>query len=150
PGRSREALAQAIERSREALSMRLFEAVANADKTATMLAQGGLEFVLQAEKRPLVDYLVLRFRTGDPLYEQLFVGEQLKQVHLEPLADDARGPFRARVAELEQRAFRELVGAQVSGEDAAALDDVLDRMYRTVLAEGRRTARVLLVGDCLH
>jgi FkbH-like protein len=148
--RSREALAQAIERSREVLSMRLFEAVANSQKTATMLAQGGLEFVLQAEKRPLVDYLVLRFRTGDPLYEQLFVGEKLKQFHLEPLADDARRPFRARVAELERRAFRELIGAQVSGEDAAALDDVLDRMYRTVLAEGRRTARVLLVGDCLH
>jgi HAD superfamily phosphatase (TIGR01681 family) len=147
---SRTALAEAIARRREPLSARLFEVVATAEKTTTMLAQGGLEFVLQAEKRPLVDYLVLRFRTGDPLYEQLFVGEKLKQFHLEPLADDARRPFRERVAKLEKQAFRDLVGSQVSEADAAALDDVLERMYATVLAEGRRTARVLLVGDCLH
>ena len=39
------------------LSERLFQVVADAPKTAAMLEQGGVEFVLQAEKRPLVDYL---------------------------------------------------------------------------------------------
>lgn len=143
-------LAAAIARDRDALSERLFQVVADAPKTATMLEQGGVEFVLQAEKRPLVDYLALRFKTGDALYEQLYVGEKLKQLHLEPLLDDERRGFRERVADLEQRAFRDVLAPALSAGDRAALDEVLARMYGTVLAEGRRTARVLLVGDCLH
>jgi FkbH-like protein len=143
-------VAVAILRHREALSERLFQVVETTPKTVRMLTQGGAEFVLQAEKRPLVDYLALRFRTGDALYEQLYVGEKLKQLHLEPLRDEERGRFRERVAELEQRAFREILAPDLSPDERAALDDVLARLYGTVLAEGQRTARVLLVGDCLH
>ena len=146
PGGSRAALA----RQREALSERLFQVVADAAKTTTMLEQGGLEFVLQAEKRPLVDYLALRFQTGDALYEQLYVGEKLKQFHLEPLPDDERPASGSASPTLEQRAFREPRARGAPAADRAALDEVLARMYGTVLAEGRRTARVLLVGDCLH
>jgi len=143
-------LADALARQRDVLSERLFQAVADAPKTIAMLEQGGPEFVLQAEKRPLVDYLVLRFRTGDALYEQLYVGEKLKQFHLEPLPDDERRPFRERVAALEQQAIRDVVASAVSPAACSALDEVLARMYGTIVAEGRRIARVLLVGDCLH
>ncbi len=147
---SRPKLASAIARHRDALSERLFQVVADAPKTASMIAQGGREFVLEAEKRPLVDYLALRFRTGDGLYEQLYVGEKLKQFHLEPLPEEERRGFREGVAAREQLAIREVVAPGLALADVAALDDVLARMYGTLLAEGRRTARVLLVGDCLH
>src|SRR5262249_49584557 len=60
-------LAEAITRQRDVLSERLYQVVAAAPKTVAMLEERGLEFVLQAEKRPLVDYLALRFRTGDAL-----------------------------------------------------------------------------------
>jgi FkbH-like protein len=147
---SRPALAAAIVRHREPLSEALFRVVADAPKTVKMLAQGGREFVLEAEKRPLVDYLALRFKTGASLYEQLYVGEKLKQLHLEPLSDDERRPFRERVAREEQRAVRGVLAGVLPASDRAALDEVLERMYGVVLAEGQRRARVLLVGDCLH
>src|SRR5262245_20703390 len=143
-------LAEAITRQRDVLSERLYQVVAAAPKTVAMLEERGLEFVLQAEKRPLVDYLALRFRTGDALYEHLYVGEKLKQVHHEPLPDDERRPFRERVATLEQEAIRDVVAAAVSPAARTVLADVLARMYGTIVAEGRHTARVLLVGDCLH
>src|SRR5262245_17381078 len=143
-------LAAILTQQRDALSERLYEVVADAPKTLAMLEQGGREFVLQAEKRPLVDYLVLRFRTGDALYEQLYVGEKLKQFHLEPLPDEERRPFRERVAALEQQAIRDVVASAVSPAARTALDEVLARLYGTIVTERRRTAHVLLVGDCLH
>src|SRR5215471_5414212 len=78
-------LVRALAASRERLSQALYRVVADWERTAAMVAEGGVYFVLEAEKRPLVDYLRLRFESGDPLYEQLFTGEKLKQLHHEAL-----------------------------------------------------------------
>jgi FkbH-like protein len=115
-----------------------------------MVAEGGVYLVLEAEKRPLVDYLRLRFATGDPLYEQLFTGEKLKQLHHEALQGAARTAFRARVVDEEKRVFHDVLAPQLDETECAALHDVLERAYAPVLAEGGREARVLLVGDCLY
>src|SRR5262245_28471866 len=143
-------LARALVASRERLSERLYRVVADWERTTKMVAEGGVDFVLEAEKRPLVDYLRLRFETGDALYEQLFTGEKLKQLHYEPLQGAARSAFRTRVVEDEKRAFRNVLAPQIDAAEAAALDDVLERSYAAILAEGEREARVLLVGDCLY
>ena len=143
-------IARALVAGRERLTRELFDVVADWERTATMVAEGGVEFVLQAEKRPLVDYLTLRFDTGDPLYEQLYIGEKLKQLHYEPLQGAERRALRARVAAAEQRVFADVLGPQLDAVERAALRDVLERAYAAVLAEGERRARVLLVGDCLY
>jgi FkbH-like protein len=143
-------LARALVGSRERLTRELYQVVADWERTAEMVAEGGVEFVLQAEKRPLVDYLRLRFETGDPLYEQLYIGEKLKQLHYEPLQGEARRRLRERVAMDEQRVFHDVLEAQLAPDEADALRGVLARVYAAVLAEGDRRARVLLVGDCLY
>jgi FkbH-like protein len=143
-------VARALVACREPLTQDLFGVVADWERTAKMVAEGGVEFVLQAEKRPLVDYLTLRFDTGDALYEQLFIGEKLKQLHYEPLQGAERRAFRERIAAAEQRVFRDVLGPRLGAVEMDALRDVLDRVYAAVLAEGERRARVLLVGDCLY
>jgi len=60
-------VARALVASRERLTQDLFGVVADWERTQQMVAEGGVEFVLRAERRPLVDYLTLRFDTGDPL-----------------------------------------------------------------------------------
>jgi hypothetical protein len=57
-------LARALVANRERLTGELFGVVADWERTTKMVAEGGVEFVLQAEKRPLVDYLKLRFETA--------------------------------------------------------------------------------------
>ena len=57
-------LARALVAHRELLSRELYRVVADWERTTKMVAEGGIEFVLQAEKRPLIDYLRLRFETG--------------------------------------------------------------------------------------
>jgi FkbH-like protein len=143
-------LVRALAASRERLSQELYRVVADWERTTAMVAEGGVEFVLEAEKRPLVDYLRLRFESGDQLYEQLFTGEKLKQLHHEALRGPARAVFRARVVDDEKRVFHDVLGPQLDAAERAALADVLERGYAPVLAEGEREARVLLVGDCLY
>lgn len=143
-------LARALVAHRERLTQELFRVVADWERTTKMVAEGGVEFVLQAEKRPLIDYLRLRFETGDPLYEQLYIGEKLKQLHYEPLQGDARRAFRERVATAEQRVFHDVLDPQLAQGEVDALRAVLARVYAAVLGEGDRRARVLLVGDCLY
>jgi FkbH-like protein len=143
-------IARALAANRERLTQELFRVVARWERTEKMVAEGGVEFVLQAEKRPLVDYLTLRFDTGDALYEQLYVGEKLKQLHYEPLQGAERRAFRERVAAEERRVFHDVLGRQLDAVETHALRDVLARLYAAVLAEGERHARVLLVGDCLY
>ncbi len=147
---ARPRLARALADNRERLSERLYDVVAEWERTTRMVAEGGVEFVLDAEKRPLVDYLALRFETGDALYEHLFTGEKLKQLHYDPLQGAERSAFRKRVVEDEKRVFHDVLDVQLDAAEKAALDDVLERAYAAVLAEGEREARVLLVGDCLY
>ena len=64
---ARPGVARALVASRERLTQDLFGVVADWERTQQMVAEGGVEFVLRAERRPLVDYLTLRFDTGDPL-----------------------------------------------------------------------------------
>jgi hypothetical protein len=143
-------LVRALAASRERLSQELYRVVADWERTTAMVAEGGVEFVLEAEKRPLVDYLQFPFESADPLYEQLFTGEKLKQLHHEALQGPARAASRARVVDDEKRVFHDVLAPQVDAAECAALADVLERAYAPVLAEGEREARVLLVGDCLY
>jgi FkbH-like protein len=143
-------LARALVANRERLTGELYRVVADWERTAKMVGEGGVELVLRAEKGPLVDYLTLRFETGDPLYEQLYIGEKLKQLHYEPLQGEARRAFRRQVAAEEQRVFHDVLDARLAPDEADALRGVLERVYAAVLAEGDRRARVLLVGDCLY
>jgi FkbH-like protein len=145
-------LARALTAQRERVSGELYRVVAEWERTAKMVAEGGVEFVLQAEKRPLVDYLTLRFERGDVLYEQLYVGEKLKQLHWSgaPDAPDERRGLRRRIVADEKRVLHDVLDPLLDDGERAALTAVLERVYATVLAEGERRARVLLVGDCLH
>lgn len=142
-------LARALAAERETISEALYRVVESSERTAQMVAEHGVEFVLRAEKRPLVDYLVLRFETGDSLYEELYAGEKLKQLQW-PMSAEERRAWCRRVAEGEQRVVLEALRAAVSPAEHAALAAVLARIYATLTAEGTRVARVLLIGDCLH
>jgi hypothetical protein len=48
-------LVRALAASRERLSQELYRVVTDWERTTAMVAEGCVEFVLEAEKRPLVD-----------------------------------------------------------------------------------------------
>ena len=72
-------LARALVANRERLTGELFGVVADWERTTKMVAEGCVE---QAAAGRLPEAPV---RDGDPLYEQLYIGEKLKQLHYEPL-----------------------------------------------------------------
>ena len=95
------------------------------------------------------DYLIEHFERDDDSFKHLFVGEALKALYDPDLTDAALVAQAAAVAAGERSHLEALLRGGLSEGAWALLAKHLADVHRTISAQGGRTQRVLLVGDCI-
>lgn len=136
-------------RHRRAAAEPLMASVANWEKFAAKIAadrDGFLERYLFA----FVDYLSLYFRTGDPTYKHLYVGEKLKQLYWAKSTPEEAWALRASVPEADTRGVAAALADKLAPEDLSLLRRELEDVAKVVNTKGKHACNVLLVGDCLY
>ncbi|HZL36814.1 MAG TPA: HAD-IIIC family phosphatase [Tepidisphaeraceae bacterium] len=149
---ARRHLAGVLEHHRHALATRLMDSVADWEKYAQHIraCHGDVASYVQREFYVFVDYLALLFRTGDPTYRQLYVGEKIKQAYWEAEgSDDQQHARRAIILERDERAILDLLRDKVPANELDALRAELGGIAGVVTSRARHVTEVLLVGDCL-
>ncbi len=145
-------LARLLERRRADASRALLASIADFPKFADEIARLGdqTDVFLKREVDAFVDYLTLRFRTGDVAYRHLYVGEKLKQLYVADLSPDEQHAVHAKIAAADTAALLGLLRRDLEPADAHVLERELREIERVVASRGLRTLDVLLVGDCLY
>ncbi|HEY8942708.1 MAG TPA: HAD-IIIC family phosphatase [Polyangiaceae bacterium] len=147
----RPSLARALSRQRAALAHLLIRSLRGFEKYAEHLREydeGNTE-LLCMEVGALVDYLVRLFRTGDPTYRHIYIGEKLKHLHYEGYTSEQYQENARRILERDALALTGFLEESVCREDLELLSLELQEVTRILLTPGGKRVRVLLVGDCL-
>ncbi len=98
----------------------------------------------------MVDYLALRFRTGDLTYRDLFVGEKIRQAFFEKDSSiDAQIERRRQIVESDARGLLALFRDKLSEHEHKDLEAELSEIARILTTRAARSVEVLLIGDCL-
>jgi len=110
--------------------------------------QGDKE-LLQAEVGALADFLALLYETGDTTYRHLYIGEMRKVLYFDRFSREQQLENAQRLLEKTAEWILRYLGGRVSEDDVAAVQTELQEVARVLTAEGEKTVRVLLVGDCV-
>ena len=146
------ALAAALVARRRDAAMVMLASVAGWDKLRDEIAAavGGVDAVLDQHFNAFVDYLALYFRTADPTYLDLYVGEKIKEAYHEPEGSvDAQIDRRRIITDADEKGLLDLFRAELSPPDLDRLRDTLRSVAATLTTRAGRTFEVLFVGDCL-
>lgn len=144
-------IVQALQDNRQPLSEAFASALALMPRWKTLMdgeRDHWGEF-LQTHFFSFVDYLIHYFRTGDATYKQLFLGEKIKALYDAQANDEQRQAQIAAVNRAEQRAVEEVLRSRMSVPAWQMFGGELDGIHRLLDAQGSKTQRVLLVGDCI-
>lgn len=142
-------LADALARHRRAAAEPFMRSVVGWAKYAHRVANDPEEFV-RRYMFAYVDYLGLYFRTGDPTYKDLYVGEKLKQLFDPKSSPGEEAARRVAVTDADTRGLVAALADKLIPEDLSLLRRELDDIARVVTTQGKHTCRVLMVGDCLY
>ena len=112
-------------------------------------AESLAEFV-RLELLIFVDYLAIFFEKGDASYRDLYIGEKLKQCYEPGNSAEAYLARKKQVTESDRAIFVRELQPHLTAEQMARLTATLDDIHRIVIDPGRKRAKVLFVGDCLH
>jgi FkbH-like protein len=147
-----DSVARTLARFRGDASRALLGPIASFPKFADELSRLGPDPTpfLAREIDAFVDYLTLRFHTGDVSYRHLYVGEKLKQLYLPDATADEQHAAHAQVAAADTAALLDFFRRHLAADALAALEAELREIERVVASRGGRTLDVLLVGDCLY
>ncbi len=145
------ALALKLLENQRKLASRLADGLVGWDKYAAELADPERrEEFLALEIHVFVEYLAEYFRTADPVFFHLYIGEKVKQAYTGDEGLDARGRRLEGILGHDETVLLEMIGTQLPPESLERLAWVLAELRRVLLTPATETADVLFVGDCLY
>ena len=97
----------------------------------------------------LVDSLGLYYDTGDEVYRQIYIGEAYKTSHDPNLSRDEQQVVRERISAAIMTGVLDNCRRVLGPGSLDQLVSDLDGMHRAVVIPARKSADVLMVGDCL-
>jgi FkbH-like protein len=144
-------VAAVLRRRRRDVAIALKDSIAAWEKFAPSLASMGCDAFVEWETIPLADLLIESFATDESAWQDLFVGERMKQLHWPADTLDEVIERRERIFGADCRALLKLIEGSVPEEDFAGATRRLNAMVElvTTAARSSREVKVLLVGDCL-
>jgi FkbH-like protein len=145
-------IAAALFEGRDEISLCLMKSVANWDKYREQIAAvKDLKEFLRRDYHFMVDYLALRFKTGDETYRSLYVGEKIRQAYFEPESSPELQIGRRRaILEADGAGICSLLQSKLQIGDFQILQNELAEIERILTTRGERALEVLFIGDCLY
>jgi FkbH-like protein len=146
-------LAAALRANKAALCRALFSAVR--DKSCATWHIGlGFEELGEWERSQLstaIDLLVARFKTGDPLFLDLFAGWVHSRVVTDLSAEGAPSDYKPdKAIELFRASAIDLLKSTVSGEALRLFCANIDEIVAFLAQSAGKVQRILFIGDCLQ
>jgi FkbH-like protein len=145
-------LAKVLREHRHELATLLMGNVADWEKFASLIPQDprSLREHVELEHYTFVNLLALLFESGDDSFKDIYIGHKILQLYWPGFQSPSeREALVARVLEADERVLCDFLEGKVGADDLARLKGALGAINRVLLARGKKTLEVLLVGDCV-
>lgn len=145
-------VAAALTELRDEVALCLMKSVADWDKyRAQIAAVKDLKEYLRRDYHFMIDYLALRFKTGDVTYRSLYIGDKIRQAFFEQeFAPEAQTERRRKILESDAAGITALLRPRLDVADLAALENELGEIKRILTTRTPDSIEALFVGDCLY
>ncbi len=110
---------------------------------------GARDEYLTTHFQVFADYLTEYFARNDETFRSLFIGESVKALHDPALDGPAKRALALEVFSAQGEQLRKLLDGKLSTGTAALVDEFVQDVRRTLVADCQTTQDVLLVGDCV-
>jgi FkbH-like protein len=147
--RYRRAVATALAAHRHPAAAILMRSLQDWDKYAAEIAadpQAALHLHFLAP----VDHLIRYFRSGDPTWKHLYIGEKIRQYYDARDTPEQRLNRTETAAAVDRDGLFELLRPSLPPAAAELLYQQLDEIRRQLVAKPGALLKVVFIGDCLH
>jgi FkbH-like protein len=110
---------------------------------------GARDEYLTTHFQVFADYLTEYFARNDETFRSLFIGESVKALYEPALDGPAKKAHALEVLGAQREQLRMLFDGRLPAAASARVEEFLQDVQRTLVADCPRTQRLLLVGDCV-